>query len=86
MEDLDNYLDLIMIDQTMTIAKAKKARDMVALIACPHDDHNVDLAAGRGFFMIDLADLARKTMDGQSTFANYTKDMNGCVGYLDCTY
>ena len=56
MEDLD----MMMIDQTMTIAKAKKAGDMVAIIACPHDDHKVDLTTGRGFFQIDLADVARK--------------------------
>jgi hypothetical protein len=70
----------------MTMAKAKKAWDLSALIACPHDDHKVDLAPGSGFFMIDLADPARKTMDEQSTFADDTKDMNGGIGYADCTY
>ena len=41
--DLDNYLDTIMLDMTMVIAKAKKAGDLVAIIACPHGDHKVDL-------------------------------------------
>jgi hypothetical protein len=39
---------------------------MVAIIECPHDDHKVHLTTGRGFFQIDLADIARKTMKGMS--------------------
>jgi hypothetical protein len=34
MEDLDTFLDLVMIDQAMSIAKAKKAGDVVVLVAC----------------------------------------------------
>jgi hypothetical protein len=82
MDDLDN-LDTMMMDQTMSIAMAKKAGDMVAIIEYPHDDHKVD---HKGFFQIDLADVARKTVEGMRTFADDTKDMTGCVGYLDCTY
>ena len=33
MDDMDTYLDLVMIDQTMSIAKAKKAGDVVVLVA-----------------------------------------------------
>ena len=32
MDDLDGYLDLIMCDQTMSIARAKKVGDLVAVI------------------------------------------------------
>jgi hypothetical protein len=51
-----------MLDMTMSIAKAKKGGDLVAIIACPHDDHKVDLTVGKGFFLIDAADVARKTL------------------------
>jgi hypothetical protein len=37
MEDLDTYLDLVMMDQTMSITKAKKSWDMVVLVPCPHE-------------------------------------------------
>ena len=43
MDDLDSYLDLVMIDQTMTIAKAKKSGDVVVLVPCLHEDHTVCL-------------------------------------------
>ena len=83
MDDLDTYLDLVMIDQTMSIAKTKKAGDVVVLVACPHEDQKVCLTDGSGFFMIDLANIARKTRDGQLEFADNSKDMGGCIGYGD---
>jgi hypothetical protein len=64
MEYLDNDLDTMMMDQTMSIVKAKQAGDMVAIIECPYDGHKVDLTTGRGFFQIDLADVARKNHGG----------------------
>jgi hypothetical protein len=85
MDDLDTYLDLVMIDETMSIAKAKKAGDVVALVVCPHEDHKVCLTEGSGSFMIDLAYIARKTRDCQLEFADNSKDMGGCIGYDDCT-
>ena len=42
-EKEEDDLDTIMLDMTMVIAKAKKAGDLVAIIACPHGDHKVDL-------------------------------------------
>ena len=39
------------------------------------------LVEGKGFFMVDLADLARKTRDGQLEFADNSVDMGGCIGY-----
>ena len=35
MDDLDSYLDLIMCDQTMSIARAKKGGDLVCVVECP---------------------------------------------------
>jgi hypothetical protein len=52
MEDLDSYLDLFMTDQTMSIAKAKKSGDVVVIVPCPHGDHTVCLAEGKGFFIV----------------------------------
>ena len=46
----------------------------------------IKCVSGSGFFMIDLADIARKTRDGQLEFADNSKDMGGCIGYDDCTY
>ena len=86
MEDLDTYLDLVMMDQTMSIAKAKKSGDVVVLVPCPHEDHKVCLTEGKGFFIMDLADLARKTRDGHLEFADNSKDMCGCIGYDGCTH
>ena len=86
MDDLDSYLDLVMIDQTMSIAKAKKSGDVVVLVPCPHEDHTVCLAEDKGFFIVDLADLARKTRDLQLEFADNTVDMAGCIGNEGCTY
>ena len=60
-----------MLDMTISIAKAKKAGDLVAIIACPHGDHKVDLKVGRGFFLIDAADITRKTMEGMLGFAGH---------------
>ena len=37
-----------MIDKTMSVVKAKKAGDLVAIIACPEEDHKVDLKVGKG--------------------------------------
>ena len=48
-----------MLDMTMSIAKAKKGGDLVAIIACPNGDHKVDLKSGSGFFLIYAADIAR---------------------------
>ena len=82
MDDLDNYLDTMMMDQTMSIAKAKKAGDLVAIIMIIKWT-----SPQAGFFpQIDVDDVARKTMQGMLTFADETNDMTGCVGYLDCTY
>ena len=38
LDDLDGYLDMIMLDQTMSIAKAKKGGDLVAIVECPCED------------------------------------------------
>ena len=43
MDDLDGYLDVVMCDQTMSIARAKKGGDLVAVIECPDEDHKIDL-------------------------------------------
>ena len=48
MEDLDSYLDIFMNDQTMTVAKALKSGDVVVIVPCPHGDHKVCLAEGKG--------------------------------------
>ena len=37
LDDLDGYLDMMMMDQTMSIAKAKKGGDLVAIVECPND-------------------------------------------------
>ena len=74
----------MMLDKTMSIAKAKKASDLVAIIACPHGDRKVELKVGRGFFLIDAADITRKTMEGMLGFADSTQDLVGCAGYPDC--
>ena len=84
-EDLDQYLDILMTDQTMSVAKAVKAGDVVVLVPCPHMDHKVDLADAKGFFIMDLADLVRKTKDIQLEYADNSEHLTGCVGY-DCTY
>ena len=47
LEDLDKYLDTLMLDMTMSIAKAKKGGDLFAIVECPHDEHKVDLTTGR---------------------------------------
>ena len=85
LDDLDGYLDTMMMDQTMSIAKAKKGGDLVAIVECPNDDHNVDLNVGRGFFLIDCADVARKTLEGMLKYADDTQDVVGCAGHPDCT-
>ena len=85
LDDLDGYLDMMMMDQTMSIAKAKKGGDLVAIVECPTDDHPVDLITGRGFFLIDCADVARKTMEGMLKYADETQDVVGCAGHPDCT-
>ena len=66
----------------MSIAKAKKGGDLVAILECPNDDHTVDLNTGRGFFLIDCADVARKTMEGMLKYADETQDVVGCAGHL----
>ena len=83
-DSLDRYLHTLMIDMTMSVVKAKKAGDLVAIIACPEEDHKVDLKVGKGFFLIDAADIARKTMEGMLGFADNTQDIMGCAGYPDC--
>ena len=85
LEDLDGYLDMMMMDQNMSIAKAKKGGDLVAIVECPCDDHPVDLIKGEGFFLIDCADVARKTMEGMLKYADETQDVVGCAGHPDCT-
>ena len=73
-----------MIDMTISVAKAKKAGDLVAIIACRQEDHKVGLKVGKGFFLIDAADIARKTMEGMLGFTDSTQDIQGCAGYPDC--
>ena len=74
-EEEEDDLDTMMIDMTISIAKAKKAGDLVSIIACPHEDHKVDLKVGRGFFLIDVADIARKTLEGILCIADCTQDI-----------
>ena len=80
-EDLDQYLDILMMDQTMSVAKAVKAGDVVVLVPCPYMDHKVDLADAKGVFIMDLADLVRKTRDTQLEYADNSEHLTGCVGY-----
>ena len=47
---LDKYVDTVMIDMTMSVVKAKKAGDLVAIVACPEEGHTVYLKVGKGFF------------------------------------
>ena len=68
----------------MTVAKAVKSGDVVVIVPCPHGDHKVCLAEGKGFFI--MAYLARKTRDLQLEFADNTVDMTGCIGHDGCTY
>ena len=84
MDDLDGYLDLIMCDQTMSIARAKKGGDLVAVIECPDEDHKIDLIKNEGFFLIDLASLARRTMEGMLKYADENQFTVGCAGHPDC--
>ena len=86
MDDLDGYLDVVMCDQTMSIARAKKGGDLVAVIECPNDDHKIDLIKNKGFFLIDLANLARRTMEGMLKYADEIQFVIGCAGHADCTY
>ena len=77
----------MILDMTMSVVKAKQAGDLVAIIACPQEVHKVDLKVGKGFFLIDvadIADIARKTMEGMLGFADNTQDIMGCAGYPDC--
>ena len=76
-EDLDQYLDILMTDQTMTVAKAVKSGDVVVLVPCPHRDHKVSLAEGKGFFIMDLVDLVRKTRDTQLEYADNSDHLVG---------
>ena len=62
----------MMLDMKMSIAPAKKGGDLVAIIACPNGDHKVDIKSVSGFFLIDAADIARKTMEGMVGFADST--------------
>ena len=61
-----------------------KGGDLVAIIACQNEDHKVGLKVGRGFFLIDAADIARKTMEGMLGCADSTQDIVGCAGYPEC--
>ena len=83
--DLDQYLEILMMDNTMSVAKAMKGGDVVLLVPCPHMDHKVNLKDLKGFFMIDLADMARKTKDKQLEFADNSDLATGCIGH-ECTY
>ena len=85
-EDLDQYLEVLMLDSTMTVVKAMKGGDVVLIVPCPHMDHKVNLNKGQGFFMLDLAEKARITKEKQLELADYCNEMTGCVGYDDCTY
>ena len=48
--DLDQYLDVLMLDSTMSVAKAMKGGDVVLMVPCPHMDHKVNLKEVSGFF------------------------------------
>ena len=73
-----------MIDMTMSVFRAKKVGDLVAIVACPEEGHTVDLKVVNKFFLIDCADLARKTFDGMLAFADSTQDFLGCMGHTEC--
>ena len=46
---LDEYLDNIMVDMTMSHVKAKMAGDLVAIVVCSDESLKVDLKVGNGF-------------------------------------
>ena len=82
---LEQYLDNIMVDMTMSHCKAKKSGDIVAIVVCPDESHKFDLEACTGFFLIDAADLSKNTAEGMMAYADSTQDIQGCLGHSDCT-
>ena len=54
-------------------------------MSCPEEDHTVELKVGKGLFLIDCADLSRKTSDGMQAFADSTQDIQGCVVHTECS-
>lgn len=72
----------LMGDSTMKSLHASKAPDMVCIVACPVHDFNV--GEGSGFFLIDMADLARKTMGDLMNWVDNCSAEVGCYGHDDC--
>ena len=85
-EDLEQYLDVLMMDSTMSVVKAMKCGDLVLIVPCPNKDHKVNLNEGKGFFMVDLAEKARITLDKQLELADFCHELIGCTGYIDCEF
>ena len=85
-EDLEQYLDVIMMDSTMSVVKAMKCGDLVLIVPCPHKDHKVNVNEGTGFFMVDLAEKARTTLDKQHELADFCHELTGCTGNPGCEF
>ena len=85
-DDLEKYLEVLMMDSTMSIAKAKKCGDLVLIVPCPNRDHKANLPEGTGFFMLDLAEKARLTLDKQQELADFCHELYGCTGHVDCEF
>ena len=85
-DDLENYLEVLMMDSTMSIVKAQKCGDLALILPCPNRDHKVSLPDGTGFFMIDLAEKARLTKEKQLELADFCHELTGCTGHPDCEF
>ena len=61
----------------------KRHGDMVVVIPCP--DHEVDLVANRGFFIMDMTTIGKKTETELGDYIRNLSETTGCIGEEDCS-
>ena len=84
-DDIEYKLMDIMGESNMsTLPKpCKRPGDMVVVIPCP--EHVVDLEANRGFFIMDMTTIGKKTETELRDYIRNLSETTGCIGEDDCS-
>ncbi len=83
-DDIEDKLTDLMGESNMSNMPnpCRRPGDVVMIVPCP--EHEVDLRANTGFFIMDLSIIAKMTETELQTYLRELSEIKGCIGE-DCT-
>ena len=84
-DDIEDKLTDLMGESNMSNMPnpCRRPGDMVMIVPCP--EHEVDLRANTGFFIMDLSIIAKMTETELKNYIRQLPEIKGCIGGEDCT-